>query len=186
MKYKNMCISLLILFCSLLMLTVSNDVFARSHAEVVHKKDYAKFVRNLPKEHARINISGKPYYFHNGVFYKKSTKGYVVVKTPVGARVKALPRGHTVVRVGGKKYYKHLGVYFDFDPIRKVYVVVGTPTTEFVIEYPSLQRVHMTDGSIYDGIFLGGTKDIVELEAGEEIWEIPVVDIEYISFSAGH
>jgi hypothetical protein len=185
MNYKHIfpCIVLLIFILSIF--TIPKDVCARTRKVVVHKKEYTKTVVKLPNGHSKIVVSGNPYYFHNGISYKKATKGYVVVKTPVGARVKSLPRGYTVVRVGGKKYYRCHNIYFNFDPIRKVYVVVGTPNTEFVIDYPAVHRVQMADGSTYDGVYLGGTKEMIEIEVGEEIWEIPVEDIEYISFVSG-
>ena len=184
MKYKKHVHELFFLLF-ILIFVITGNASARTHTVVVHKKTYTKTVVKLPKGHAKIVVSGNPYFFHNGVFYKKAPKGYVVVKTPVGARVKTLPRGYSVVRVGGRKYYLHQGIYFDFDPVRKVYVVVDRPNTDFVINYQPLHRVQLADGSIYDGVYLGGTKDAVEMEVDEEIWEIPVEEIEYISFVLG-
>lgn len=175
---------LMILLGFFLIMTTSAHVFARTHKVVEHPKTYHKTVVKLPDNHARITVSGHPYYFCNGVFYKKAPQGYIVIKTPVGARVKTLPRGYKIVRVDGKKYYLHQGIYFEFDPVRHIYVVVGTPNTVFRVNYSYTHRIGLSDGSLYDGVFLGGDDTIVEMEINDEIWEIPVDDIEYISFAS--
>jgi hypothetical protein len=54
--------------------------FTSCRAAVVVKSPNVKVVRVAPKYHKIVIIKGKRYYFWNGRHYKKTRKGYVVVK----------------------------------------------------------------------------------------------------------
>ena len=74
--------------------------------------------------------AGREYYYYQGYFYRKHTRGYVVVAAPFGILVPNLPHGYKKVVVDGKRFYYYNGVFF----IKEVggYQVVPDPL------YPSV------------------------------------------------
>lgn len=92
-------------------------------------------VRALPSGYRTENISGDPYYYHNGAYYQRQNGRYVVVKAPRSSRyydeytrhgnrtvhnhpdgsshvIDELPRGYTTVDYKGEPYYRHQDRYY--------------------------------------------------------------------------
>ncbi|MDP6536409.1 MAG: hypothetical protein QGG02_08825 [Gammaproteobacteria bacterium] len=69
-------------------------------------------LRTLPVGHVRVVHGGRSYFVHDGVYYVKEPRGYVVVR-PVGSiRLASLPRGYVSVRVGPDTLYRYNDVYY--------------------------------------------------------------------------
>ncbi len=79
----------------------------------------------LPRGYLRIELGGLTFYYENGVFYRRSLFGFVVVSPPRGAVVVALPVGYQTVFIDGNRYYYYNGVYYQSAP--SGYIIVPTP-----------------------------------------------------------
>jgi len=76
----------------------------------------------LPKYHIRTVHNGHTYYYHDGIYYLKEARGYVVVKPVSGLRIASLPHGFVTVRVGGDTLYRFNDTYYR--RANGVYIVV--------------------------------------------------------------
>jgi hypothetical protein len=80
-------------------------------------------------------VADGEYYYDEGVFYLKESKGYTVVAAPVGGIVKSIPSGYETVvldeKTGVKNYY--WGGTF-YEKVSKGYKVVA-PTSGAVVEH---------------------------------------------------
>ena len=92
-----------------------------------HDKQYGHHsdIRVLPYDHVRISIGGLPYYYIEGVFYRKGLSGYVMVTPPQGAVVRRLPEGYQMILFGNDIYYYYTAIYYQ--ACKGGYVVVPTP-----------------------------------------------------------
>ncbi len=79
-------------------------------------------LRSLPAGHIRLVHAGKTYYFHDGVYYVREPRGFVVVKPVRGLRITSLPRGYVTVRVGNEVHYRYRDV--SYRRVNGVFVVV--------------------------------------------------------------
>jgi len=81
-----------------------------------------------PGRHFVINHRGRRYFYHNGLFFRKSGIKFVIVAPPIGAIVPVLPFGFVTFTFGPRIVYYYLdGVYYK--PVPEGYVVV--PESEF-------------------------------------------------------
>lgn len=78
--------------------------------------------RVLPGNALRIVHAGETYYYHEGVYYVKEPRGYVVVHPFAGLRLASLPAGTVRVRIGEETLYRFNDVYYRFES--GFYVVV--------------------------------------------------------------
>lgn len=81
----------------------------------------------LPSTHVSIFVSGLPYFYFGGVFYRHHDDGYVVVRAPIGAHVRLLPAGFISFYLGGHYYYYVNDTYYIWDDDIEVYRVVSKP-----------------------------------------------------------
>jgi hypothetical protein len=83
----------------------------------------------LPPGYIPILVGSDPYYFYNGIYYRKyDDRNYQVVDAPMGAQLSSLPEGAKSVKVNGEKFYELNGTYYKKDRDSKgrdVYTVVG-------------------------------------------------------------
>ncbi len=84
----------------------------------------------LPAKHRVVRVKGAKYFYHDGVYYKRSKNSYVVVRAPVGIRLSILPRGFISFYVGPRRYFYVNETYYIYDTKRKDYVVVDEPEIE--------------------------------------------------------
>ena len=139
----------------------------------------------LPVGHKTVRVGRVSYYYHSGIFYKKSPKGYIVARAPIGARVAVLPRGYVTLHVGAGIFYSYYGTYYRFDPVKKVYIVVDKPVDiEEEVYDDTLDNIKLIDGKILTGVYLGGTGSIVQFEVDGELLEISVQEIVSITFAS--
>ena len=83
----------------------------------------------LPAGHRPVVVRQVTYYYHDGAYYQRAPRGYVVVAAPHGAVVPVIPARHRIVVLRGATYYEDDGVYY-----RRV-LVAGQPQYE-VVQYP--------------------------------------------------
>src|SRR5712691_3063724 len=58
-------------------------------------------VSGLPAGGVELRFRGEPFFFHSGVWYRRSGPSFVVVRPPVGIVVPVLPPSYSTVVVGG-------------------------------------------------------------------------------------
>jgi hypothetical protein len=68
----------------------------------------------LPRGYSRIVVSGSPYFYFYGVFYRPApgTGGYVVVRPPAGIIVHAIPEGYKTEYINGAEYLTINNTYY--------------------------------------------------------------------------
>lgn len=82
-------------------------------------------VHRLPPGYISLLAGGLTYLFCEGLFYRYTPAGYVVVAPPPGAVVPALPPGYTTVYVNRVPYYEYGYTYYS--PAPNGYVVTAPP-----------------------------------------------------------
>lgn len=70
-------------------------------------------VEALPYGYVSFRHGGYPHYFHDGRFYRRHRRGYVVVAPPRGAYLRRLPRGARSYRQGNAEYKEYRGVVYE-------------------------------------------------------------------------
>jgi hypothetical protein len=90
-------------------------------------------VAGLPAGHTAITFRGAPFFFHAGVWYRRSGPTFVVVRPPIGIIVPVLPPAFATVWVGGVSYEYANDVFYQQVP--EGYAVVQPPA-EFVEQGP--------------------------------------------------
>ena len=73
----------------------------------------AGYVDRLPRGYVTFRYDGRPHYFHDGRFYRRGARGYVVVRPPRGAFLRRLPRGARSYRRGGVEFKEYRGVEYE-------------------------------------------------------------------------
>lgn len=87
-------------------------------------------VHRLPPGYVSLLIGGLTYLYCEGLFYRYTPAGYIVVTPPAGAVVPALPAGYTTVVVNGAPYYYYGYTYYTPGP--NGYVVAAPPVAPAV------------------------------------------------------
>ncbi|MEJ2613337.1 MAG: DUF6515 family protein [Ignavibacteriaceae bacterium] len=170
-----------IIIFSFLFLVETNAQVRREHPR--NERRRAVRVEHLPTHYESIVVNRKNYFYHNGSFFRRGQKGYVIIGAPVGARVRALPLGYVIVNFGGLSYYYLNGAYYNYIPSENVYVVVNKPGNAPGLPSRNLDQVKLYDGSIIEGIFQSGTDSTISIKVNNEIREIPINNIISISFA---
>ncbi|MCI5106747.1 MAG: DUF6515 family protein [Pseudomonadales bacterium] len=79
-------------------------------------------VTRLPVGHLRLEHRGQAYFYHDGLFYQRQGRGFVVVRPVAGMRISKLPRGYTTVRTGNTVIYRYR--HSSYRRVNGFYVVV--------------------------------------------------------------
>ncbi|MEJ8569668.1 DUF6515 family protein [Elongatibacter sediminis] len=90
-----------------------------------HRPPVGYVVNRLPAKHVRVKGGRHSYFFHDGLFYERRGKSYVVVRPVVGVRVGVLPAGYISFRIGPARYFHFGGTFYVKDG--DDYVVVDAP-----------------------------------------------------------
>lgn len=147
----------------------------------VHR--HAAVVVNLPREHVRLLVGGREFFYARGVFYRTGPRGYLAIAAPIGARIKILPEGYTSVVIGGGTFYSYYGTYYRYDPVEKLYVVTNPPEQASSTSALTLDRLTLVDGTTVDGTFIGGTKSTIQIDINGDFQEYPIEQIVSITFA---
>lgn len=117
----------------------------------------------LPPGYHTIHTPNRVYYLYGSYFYERATRGFVVVRPPIGVVFLSLPVGYISVSIAGSSYFFSGGVYFQTAP--SGYVVVAPPypvvvTTTFVVVQASALNVRLGPGTGYGivGVVPGGVQ----------------------------
>ncbi|NOU59370.1 DUF6515 family protein [Marinifilum caeruleilacunae] len=152
----------------------------RTEAKQVYKKVVVKHKRykRYPAKGTTVLYvnSGKRikhhkgvFYHANGIYYRKSTRGYKIVAAPVGVRVKVLPAKHVRIVLNGRNYFYHYGTYYI--AVGKRYEVVAPPVGIQVDDLPNGYKLVSKKGRTFyvvDGVFY---KRIV-LKNGARVFQV--------------
>ncbi len=136
----------------------------------------------MPPNHTRVYVGGRPYFFHNGYFYRGWRGRYVMFHPPFGARLPFLPYGFWSFRVGPALYFYGGGTYFQYLPNENVYVVVPKPD-QAPAQSGNNDVMYLTDGSTLSGVFYGATADSIQFQVNNEIRTIPITQVKSINFA---
>lgn len=93
----------------------------------IHFYDIGVRLTVLPSPYIRIVVSGVPYFYASGVYYRQYGSGYIVVSAPIGAFVQTLPPGFIAFSIGVTTYYYVNDTYYVWDDIRDGFVVAAKP-----------------------------------------------------------
>ena len=97
----------------------------------------AQPVTVLPPGYATVTYRKASFYFSAGVWYRKRSGRFVVVRPPVGIAVQALPPTATSVVIAGTPYYYANETYYVAGP--GGYVVAQPPTAPGPVQAPPPQ-----------------------------------------------
>ncbi|MFC1668159.1 DUF6515 family protein [Chlamydiota bacterium] len=133
---------------------------------------YGNPVHVLPQGYRQIVVGGKPYFYHNGVYYTGGPSGYVVAQAPMGAVVPFIPQGYSTVYVNGVEHYYYGGTYYASGP--GGYVVATLPVGGVVnalpygyrTEYVNGQELYVVGGVYYRPVYRGGRRSYVVVRQG--------------------
>jgi hypothetical protein len=114
-----------------------------------HPYPYGKVIAKPPAKHSVLKVNGRPYYYHNGVFFWPGKNGYSVIAGPVGARISVLPPGYKRISVNNVHYYYFYGTYYRYDPVDKIYIVIESPLGAEVDELPDGSEILYLDEQAY-------------------------------------
>ncbi len=150
--------NLIFLIVGLIIILTATDGIAQKHPgkrgkqkqEVNHKKKKKPtphyHYRHLPKRGAVITnftrpaviftISGVKYHYSDGIYYRKITKGFKVVKAPKMLRIKKMPTGFITLKVNRVPFFYYFGTFYKQDNITKEYEVVTPPEGAVVNALP--------------------------------------------------
>jgi Family of unknown function (DUF6515) len=142
-------------------------------------------VRPVPhmQNYARVQVSGRNYFYRDGAFYRRDRFGYHAIIAPIGARIRFLPFGYLMYRLGALNYYYYNGIYYNYLPGEGVYVVVQKPANINNPENLKLDQIKLYDGSILNGVFQGATDSTVTLRMNDQDRVINIGDIISINFA---
>lgn len=93
-------------------------------------------LREMPSGFVRLLLNNMDYYYFEGVFYRPTPHGYVVVEAPVDAVVATVPTGCQPVVVEGASYYLINGT--TYVATSAGYKVVVAPKTLVVQTTPAV------------------------------------------------
>ncbi len=137
----------------------------------------------LPPNHIRVNIGNRPYFFHNGYFYRGWRGRYYMYRPPLGARLPFLPYGFWNFRIGPAMYFYGGGVYYRYIPSENMYVVVPRPNQAPAPPNSDEDILYMTDGKTLSGVFVGANADSIHFQVKDSVQTVPITQVKSISFA---
>ncbi len=89
----------------------------------------------LPGGFVSVTVGTGRYFYHDGIFYRRYRRGYLVVPAPMGAVVPSPPPGYVTVMVERDPYAYSRGVFYT--PWESRWRVVAAPPGAFVRVLPA-------------------------------------------------
>jgi len=182
---KHMNLKTMLLFLLMISIGVSNadnKILKNSNVSKVNntekKKEY--LLKNLPQEAEKIDVEGKKYFRHNGIYYRPGKSGYHVVNAPHGLKVKHLPRGVRIISHYDVDYYFYYNTYYRYDPMHEIYIVINAP--EWADKDFHDDKLSLIDGSVLYGKYLGGDREHVYFMFNGDKEKYPVEEVISIEF----
>lgn len=109
-----------------------------NHNRYYPRRGYA--VHRLPRGYHVFGYHHERYFFYDGIWYRPSISGFVVVTPPIGLTLSLLPPYYTTLWVGGVPYYYADGVYYRWLPEDQTYVVTTPPPDKKVVEDSAIPK----------------------------------------------
>lgn len=139
---------------------------------------------SLPGSFLSISIGGSRFYYHDGVYYRRHLRQYVVVAPPRGAVIQHIPAYYQPVIINGATYYTQDGIYYQSTP--QGYIVAQPPQIAPSFVSRPANSVENNDGSFlvnipnrkgsgYTGVTLKRSGDGYVGPQGEFYSEFPKV-----------
>lgn len=138
---------------------------------------------SLPQNRMRVDIGGRPFFYHNGYFYRGWRRGYIRYYPPIGARMRFLPYGFWSFNIGPAMYFYGGGVYFQYFPYENAYVVVPKPSQAPPSPSGDEDVMYLTDGKTLSGVFVGATADSIHFQVNNLVQSVPITQIKSINFA---
>jgi hypothetical protein len=107
-----------------------------------------KWVAELPRGSQKIGFKLTPHFYADGLFYKKSGPGWVVVLPPIGAVVRGRPRSAVPVTANATRFYYHEGFFYRRRGSAN-YQVVQAPSGAVVRTLPKRFRRTLINGRVH-------------------------------------
>ncbi|MFI5252379.1 MAG: DUF6515 family protein [Bacteroidota bacterium] len=172
-----------VLLISLMMITSYASAQRREGRAGIRKHQRGEVLVTLPREHSRIALRGKEYYFANGIYYQVGPGGYVAIPAPIGARIKVLPGVYSTVTVRTVPLFLSYNTYYQYNPAAKEYEVVNPDSVNAAPAAQIFDEMKLVDGRTLFGTFMGGTKSLVQFDTSGVIQEYPIEQIILITFA---
>lgn len=137
----------------------------------------------LPQNRPRVWIGNRPYFYHNGYFYRPWRGRYFRFLPPIGARLRFLPYGFWSFNVGPALYFYGGGVYYQYVPGENVYVVVPRPNQAPQAPSGDEDILYLTNGKTMSGVFAGATADSIRFQVKDSVQTVPVTEVKSINFA---
>jgi Family of unknown function (DUF6515) len=164
----------------------SSTFTAQAYAQrmrVGHGPQAPAHLQRLPAGNTRVYMGGRPYYYHNGYFYRGWRGGYRMFLPPIGARFRYLPYGFWSFHVGPALYFYGGGVYFQYFPDANSYVVVPKPNQAPASPTSDEDVMNLTDGTTLSGVFMGATADSIKFQVKDEVRTVPITQVKSLNFA---
>lgn len=126
---------------------VRRRVTRRAHFAYRTLPRYRSTVAVAPRGAVVITRGGISYRYHEGIFYRPATSGFVVVRPVVGVRVRVLPPARRRVIVMNQAYFYYYGTFYK--PVGDEYEVIDAPEGALVDALPEGYDVKEVDGTEY-------------------------------------
>ena len=119
----------------------------RSKVVYVNRRSKVRTLRVLPRAARAVRFGRTSFYVANGVYYRKSATGFVIVKAPVGVRVTRLPAKRKRVIFGSATYYYAAGTFYQKQAGN--YIVVAAPAGALLYDVSADVDKVKIDGEVY-------------------------------------
>ncbi len=173
-------LGLTVIAAALLVSTLPSSCYAQRIRGVPHVP--SRMFR-IPPNHEKVFVGGRPYFYHNGYFYRGWGGRYTLFYPPIGARLRFLPYGFWSFYVGPNLYYYGGGAYFQYYPDQRIYVVVPKPNDAPAAPSGNEDVMNLTDGSTLTGVFVGATPDTIRFQVKDDIKNIPITQVKSVTFA---
>jgi hypothetical protein len=110
---------------------------------------HGSWVRTLPRGYRPYYYRGRPYYFHDGVWFEPRAGGFFIIRPPVGLQVSVPPPYFTPVWIGGVPYHYADDTFYRWVPSMNAYQVVGRPAGADAPESPPLTDTTASTSFVY-------------------------------------
>ncbi len=138
---------------------------------------------SLPGNRMRVMIGNRPYFFHNGRFYRPWRGRYYLYRPPFGAMLRFMPYGLWRFWIGPTLYFYGGGVYYQYLPGENAYVVVPKPQQASPPPNSDEDILYTTDGKTISGVFMGATPDSIRMQVKDSLESVPITEVKSINFA---
>ncbi len=159
------------------------DMALAQRMRVAPQRQVPPRMMQLPPNHTRVMIGNRPYFYHNGHFYRPWRGRYYHFIPPIGARLRFLPYGFWSFNIGPAMYFYGGGVYYRYLPGENSYMVVPRPQNAPAPPNSNDDIMYLTDGKTMSGVFVGATADSIRFQVKNEVQTVPITQVKSIDFA---